>query len=398
MAKERWTTRTLRDALLGGLQPDADLVRALIQQQLKEDYLFDWKVGEALENDRGGHNTDAIREYVTGFANGDGGVVIIGVADPAAAEGGKYRPWSLAGCPKPPPNGYRAWVASALADQRPFLQPAPRVETVEVDGHLVLIVAVARAPGLVPVTVKKKGTGYYLRFGDGFHWMPPYLKADLLLGRQTRPSLEVVTYYRDAEIRIEPEEDRLYLKLGVQLKNVGLTWVERSRVGVVFPGAPRENSDTQTLTEHHQLRSWIRSVEETAGHSWETPAISYYEFVEAKPSSDMSPFQDSQPRGTAQTWLRRALDATPRSFDLHVYAGVWVTTPHGLPAWWQLRLHLEADDAVLQRLRTGTGPWHRGFSPSHSLRPCAPGERPLVGVVPSSWTDPSLIGPAAEDT
>ena len=43
-----WTTAELLDHLLRGERPDADLIDTLLQQRLREDHLFDWKVGVCL--------------------------------------------------------------------------------------------------------------------------------------------------------------------------------------------------------------------------------------------------------------------------------------------------------------------------------------------------------------
>ena len=83
-------TRDLLDSLLVDRQMSAEQLNALVAEGVLEDLLLDYKDGRELADAKKAGRT--LRQYMSGFANSDGGVLIIGVND---------RDWIVTGCPAP---------------------------------------------------------------------------------------------------------------------------------------------------------------------------------------------------------------------------------------------------------------------------------------------------------
>src|SRR5262245_57950420 len=84
-----------------------------------------------------------IRKYISGFANGDGGVLIIGLNDD--------KPRSVAPCePNIGDQPLHEWALRCLRDMTGYFSPLPRCHVIEHSKGPVLAIAIPRAPTLVP--------------------------------------------------------------------------------------------------------------------------------------------------------------------------------------------------------------------------------------------------------
>jgi hypothetical protein len=112
---------------LGGEITGAD-VEVLRVTHVREDQWLDYKSGLFLEAESGqpklGKPTEPgrkLRKWVAGFANAEGGALVIGIGDPGGSS-----PYALSGCgPKLPT--LRDWVQRTLAEFYAYLPGGIRV-------------------------------------------------------------------------------------------------------------------------------------------------------------------------------------------------------------------------------------------------------------------------------
>ena len=182
-----WTTWTLSKELLDDLLEDnaltSDQLDKIIQENPKEDQYLDYKNGVITTRQKRDQGRQIIREYISGFANSDGGVLIIGVDD--------NKPRQIAPC-EPNVGGQLLdqWASRCLHDMVAYFSPQPRFQIINHPKGNVLAIAVARAPSLVPCTEARE-LKYFFRIGDSTLQVPEYLIADLVLGRRQRPLLDL---------------------------------------------------------------------------------------------------------------------------------------------------------------------------------------------------------------
>jgi len=154
-----------------------------IQANPEEDQYVDYKHGVITSQRERVKGRQTIREYTSGFANSDGGVLIIGVDE--------NRPRKIVSCERLPGGApLDQWVTRLLQDMVAYFSPQPRVRVVQHPQGHVLTIAIARAPAIVPC-VEAKELKYFLRMGDSTLQAPDYLIADLVLGKRQRPLLEL---------------------------------------------------------------------------------------------------------------------------------------------------------------------------------------------------------------
>lgn len=206
---------------------------------------------------------DILRKYVAGFANSDGGFVVFGyyqkqrVFDGFKASGG---------------GKLIEWATRAIQQLAANLSPPPRILAVPYPltaGQLVeiLIVAVRRAPALVPI-IRGGRPQFYFRMGDStvevptYHTIgvPEYLIADVLLGRRQRPwllpSAPTFTVELKHDRRLGGNVYAHEATIGVTLENQSLVFAEAVTAGIVSwsldlqqipPARPKRASSTEAL-------------------------------------------------------------------------------------------------------------------------------------------------------
>lgn len=218
-----------KDAIMRGQKITPTELDEFIAANQKEGQLHDYKDGKLThattkaEREAG---LRTIKEWVTGFANAEGGVLLIGPEDAA--------PHAIAGCKKIGTEDPADWAQKALGEVTGMFSPAPRFQIVEhpPEGN-VLLIATERAPQLIPVIESRKWT-YHLRIHASTVEVPAYLISDLLLGRRNRAALElgvVSCDWKDEESKLALNVRRLVLTLGVQ--NRSIVRGEKVQVGVV---------------------------------------------------------------------------------------------------------------------------------------------------------------------
>jgi len=178
------STHELLDSILRGMELTEAELDEVITELADEDQFLDYKHGALLDNPAKAA-PKVVRQYLSAFANADGGILVIGVSEPDG-EGNR----TVTGCKKPGQTELTEWASDAMSDMASYFSPSPRFQLVEHAEGNVLVCAVARAPGLVPC-VEAGRMKYFLRIHDSTVKCPDYLISDLVLGRREHPTLHV---------------------------------------------------------------------------------------------------------------------------------------------------------------------------------------------------------------
>lgn len=242
--------RRLLNQMLEGEELEEHDVRELVAVSGETLYV-DFKDGAELDDSKKAART--VRQYTAGFANADGGILVIGVSD----GGGELAGRVFTKTSRPGGRPLTEWARTSLEDLAGSLSPAPRIQVVTVEGVEVLLIGVARAPALVPC-VESGELKYYLRLGDSTLAMPPYLISDLILGRREHPRLQVaVRQMSVTDARIDSSVDRIdsSVMFVFDVHNESMVPAVDVLVGVISWGPSRSG------TPPSALRSFIDSVE-----------------------------------------------------------------------------------------------------------------------------------------
>jgi hypothetical protein len=239
--------RTVRDEfiakVLRGERITADDVDDLRRRRVPEDSRLDYKAGSITRSDNhpsapGDPTTfdGKLRKHVCAFANAEGGILVLGVGEPAT------RPNPTTGVEEPDPTRMRPIVpfvgfgsdrlkevaGRALNRLRPSLSVPVVIEAVDHPEGLLLVVGVPRSESLV-YTVEHEQIVHYLRIHDSTVHAPGYLVQDIVLGRRQRPVVE-------ARVDHTPVTIDGATHLVLSLTNVSMVWLEHVRVGLVGYG------------------------------------------------------------------------------------------------------------------------------------------------------------------
>ncbi|MFH1468332.1 MAG: ATP-binding protein [Pseudomonadota bacterium] len=206
----------------------------LIRRRIPENQHLDYKGGK-ITSDK---NSDGVRQAIAGMANAEGGVIVFGVNGGDAGE--KEERWSVSACSPVGKLPADEWLKACLEPLRAFLHPQPVFHPLD-DGEIVLV-GVPRATNLVPCPGGRDGLIYYLRFYDQTLQTPPYLIADLVLGRRQRPRFQV----QIEEPRVSSGRNRHFHVIGedavkpwwlldfqLRIENAGMIWAGGLTCGVV---------------------------------------------------------------------------------------------------------------------------------------------------------------------
>jgi hypothetical protein len=226
--------RKLLGQMLEGEQLEEADVRALVQVQ-GETLFVDFKDGAKLKERKDAARM--VRRYVSGFANADGGLLVVGVSD------GGGDPTKRTFTPTTAPGGKPLceWARNVLESMAGGLIPAPRIQAIPVDGIEVLVIGTARAPALVPC-LEEGDLKYYLRVGDSTPSIPAYLISDLVLGRRVHPQLLVTTCAGSSGAA-----NGSAANFGFDVENEGMVPADDVIVGVVSFGLRPRNASNGRL-------------------------------------------------------------------------------------------------------------------------------------------------------
>ena len=181
----QFTPKELLNHLLEGNTLTGDELEQFIRDNSLEGELLEYKNGDLTKNHKDGRQT--IRKCVSGFANSNGGVLIIGIDEPENPD----EPRKIAPCQR---NIGRQslieWADHCLQGMVGSFSPLPRILPIEHKEGPVLMIAVARAPSYIQCEESGEWK-YFLRLGASTIAAPAYLITDLVLGRRQHPLLDL---------------------------------------------------------------------------------------------------------------------------------------------------------------------------------------------------------------
>lgn len=216
-------TKALLDQILEGDVPTAATLDDLRSNHSEGQWL-DFKSGK-LTNDK--EAKEKLREYVAGFANADGGLLVIGVED-------KGSPKKVDGCKQIGGRPLDEWAPRMIQQFAPSFSVQPKFKEVAHTDGAVLVGAIPRAPLLIPIT-KDGQLRYPIRIGESTVIAPDYLVSDLILGRRNRPILDIKARITP---RLQPSgvDDRFVQLSGgsVVVENVSMVLAKDVRLGAVY--------------------------------------------------------------------------------------------------------------------------------------------------------------------
>lgn len=392
-----------------------EVARADIEHMLRahtpEDLWLDWKGGAIVGKD----NASKVREAVAGFANAEGGVLVLGANGGDVGTG--EAKWTVTPCPaKIGKQSLQEWVEQQLVPLRPGLRPLPRITLIDDD---IVLIAVQRSELLVPVVLPNRGPTYFLRFFGSTHEVPGYLLADLVLGRRQRPRLDVrivdVTIgepvegsasWSERELRAARERRQRpwQVAFAIEVHNSGLVWAQDVTCGLVFHGAAFDERNATGPEQHVPP-----SVSENTRGRHVGPFHLEHRVLERQ--GDLAPFEtlrfqgisgwtpsmmpaaEAWKEGSAAWWhTNRPGPTRPAYFEtnwrIHWLAPLYVLTRNGPPQWFQVDVvfdenqsFLDAEssiEAVDERPAVDIQAEHRSFDRSGWVQVAGWGPNPLA--------------------
>lgn len=304
--------REALDLLLQDRQLTPAELDDLVTRFPEESQYHEYKDG-VLTSDRK-KAAETIRQYVSGFANADGGTLIIGVAE--------QRPRPVSPCQPRGSEPLDKWVEGHLLDMVPFFSPPPRIQLVQHPKGPVIVIAVARAPVLVPCIESRKQR-YYMRFNQSTSEVPEFLLADLVLGRRRQPVVEIQAAYNPLPPYVE--DRTCSLELFFKAENLGFASAEEIGLGFVTWNA---RSSPEKLNSH--LLSHVDLGEK--------PSIGDLEW-----SLHHGTYQPKPAGITSLPFIERHVE---------ILAGVYFLARESLPQWFQLRIECGRESGEVSRTST----------------------------------------------
>ena len=225
-----------------------------------ETQYVEFKAGDFLANKSSDNKTGepgkpykaaaVLRKWVAGFANADGGLLVIGVSEGTKAVTGLG---GTCGAVRKNPSEWAGHALSQLAWQ---LDPPPRIEVVDHPDGQVLLIDVGRSRGLVGCSENGQVI-HYVRFGESTLAMPAHLVSDLVTGRRSEPRL--VPQRMEARC----QNDKGAWKVSFDVFNDSPHWVSAVHASVVsygqYNGALTASDEVPALPA--RLAQWVRGEE-----------------------------------------------------------------------------------------------------------------------------------------
>ena len=209
----------LLNDLLSARRADPEIIRGFVAEQVLESLYLEYKGGAWLDQD----GAKKVRAWVSGFANAEGGVLVIGIVGGEEAQGAKK--WSFEAPTLPDLAGWDAWLGRVLSEVNAKTRVAWKV--VPIDGADVVVIAANRAEELIRV-YEKPNLVCHLRIGDNTVQIDETLFVDLALGRRAKPDLALAP-----KIEGSTDSNGFRLTVDVLVHNQGLLWVPDLTVTVI---------------------------------------------------------------------------------------------------------------------------------------------------------------------
>ena len=333
-------SKQLLDELLSGQTFSAGDLDTLSIGTPDEDQFLDYKSGKQ-DRDK---LKKTVRKWVLGFANAEGGTLILGVTEPDRQNGQLVKPREVDGVLAIPANELHDWATRLLSEFAGRFSPPPTILTVVHPKGSVLLVATNRAPQLIP-RVEDGRVLYAIRIGDSTVDAPDFLIADLLLGRRNHPILGV------RDVRLEPtglDAREIRPRCSVGLDNLGFVTAEEVEIGVVswsFLDSPIEQNShlLQYIDRTEEPGPWSDFPGRKDGRTW-TIARS-----PCKTSSGMAP--TIKPFDFVRT-SAVFIGTFPRYGRATVTFALYVMPKGSMPQWYEVVLPYQVVEQALTGIAT----------------------------------------------
>lgn len=322
------TSRELLDRLLEGNAITSDELVRFVNDNPEEDQYVDYKNGIIISKQERDKGRQTIREYVSGFANSDGGVLIIGIDE--------SRPRQIAAC-EPSPGGQplEQWASRCLHDMVAYFSPQPRFQVINQPEGPVLAIAVARAPSLVPC-LESREQKYFFRIEDSTLLIPEYLIADLVLGRRQHPFLDVHSpsvSYEFQDFKSSDGQDVIHgrsASISFVVENVTLAAAEDVQLGLVSWSLVA--GGTQEINRHLAAHLDVCEINSPGAVSSELHLVHRSSVASGKTYA-LPPFQKITMRNIGPVYF-------PRQIPAEIRIAVYVLAKGTPPTWFQLEFGL----------------------------------------------------------
>lgn len=329
------TTQEFLEICLARAPTVSEVQSVQTPSQAPEDLWFDRKSGLLL-TESAKDRRHKIQRHVSGFANAEGGVLLVGVDNAGVIDG--VQPVGGAS-----PADYAARVLSDLAG---YLHPSPRIWTVAVGSLEVLIVAMPRIGGLCPC-IESGRVLYFRRLGDSTVPVDPYLLADLMLGRRQRPELVL----RVDDVRLAAADTLLRIPVELSFVNESLAWARDIEIAVVCCAAhvrsvvraKRTDRDGYFTFARQPVGARIQSSIDVidaalSAPQLQEPALTVLRF-EPEVRQPLPPL--AQTTVTVPLLIARFVFGSGRQ-NVRYRSAVVAVPDGGLPRWWQLDIEMDA--------------------------------------------------------
>lgn len=323
------TPYDLLEKMMNGEIITIDDISVILNQKrdFREGVHIEYKHGDKIKSKNQGSKT--IRKYLTGFANSNGGVLIIGFDEVK---------WEVTGAESPTKDSLVSWASTCIQQFISEFSPIPRFQMVAHPAGNILLVATYTAPNLIAIPVNGKRI-YYFRVHDQTPQMPDYLVSDLLLGRRQHPYFAV----NDLEVSnihlSHNKNDYMWIDISLEIlfENQSLYRVSDLRAGLVqISASPKQ-----------KLSSFLKN---------------YLEIDESNLPPDMNLIHSMLPKGSNvkvspfhPIRINPSIRLTTRfEFKDYFYtwrASIYLMSKDSPPQWFQLEIENSVELRKLTRLK-----------------------------------------------
>jgi hypothetical protein len=216
------SVRDVLDDLLNGGTLSEPQLDDLLRSDSTEGLWHDFKSGKLMDDpDR----AETIRRWVTGFANSDGGMVIVGVDETKPVR-------EVDGATARGRETLNDWAGQVLKQFAPYFSPPVHVSTVKHSRGEVLVIAVARAPQLIAYKSTEGAPIFALRMVASTLDAPGWLITDLVLGRRNHPILDLRNVHLNQPTVRDPDGN-YQVSAVLEVVNHSLVTARDTRIGIV---------------------------------------------------------------------------------------------------------------------------------------------------------------------
>lgn len=223
-------SRELLDAVLAhASDPEvASLLQRIVSERTREDQWLDFEHAKQLAKPAPQRSTD-LRKKLAGFANADGGVLLVGIEEYSGHRGFVSCAKAFKSLPPSPAGGWASWAHQVLDGVFAQASRLPIARVVPVSPRRsVLVVAVSPSDRVVWVRAGGELTAY-VRVGEHTSPMPQWMHADLVLGRRRHPVLDVACVRYDCS----QNDEGIHATFQLRLTNTSLVWLSDFHTGLI---------------------------------------------------------------------------------------------------------------------------------------------------------------------